>query len=155
MRQQIKAQHTSWSQGCSPTFVVNSLLLRSNSAPLRITLLPPRTSLTHLQYPLQDLMQHLCICNSWLSTVYRLLYPLCLFLFASIGPLFSVFPSLICPFFYFLSPLHSCHQQSSNLLLFTLQFCHNSLHQLFFLYLCSFNKWAELCKCCHYPCQVR
>jgi len=32
MWQQIETQRTSWGQGCSPTFVVNSLLLRSNSA---------------------------------------------------------------------------------------------------------------------------
>jgi len=33
MRQQIEAQHTSWGQGCSSTFVVNSLPLWSNPAP--------------------------------------------------------------------------------------------------------------------------
>ena len=46
MQQQIEAQHTSWGQGCSPTFVVDSLPLRSNSAPLQVTPLPLCTSLT-------------------------------------------------------------------------------------------------------------
>ena len=45
-RQQIEAQRTSWGQGCSPTFVVNSLPLRSNSAPLWVTPLPLHMSLT-------------------------------------------------------------------------------------------------------------
>ena len=46
VRQSIEAQRTSWGQGCSPTFVVNSLPLRSNSAPIRVTPLSLRTSLT-------------------------------------------------------------------------------------------------------------
>ena len=51
--------HTTVDQGTAhelrprlfPTFVVNFLPLRSNSAPFRVTLLPLRTSLTPLQLP--------------------------------------------------------------------------------------------------------
>ena len=50
MQQQIKAQHMSWGQGCSPTFIVNSLLLWSNSALLQITPLPLCTFLTYKIY---------------------------------------------------------------------------------------------------------
>ena len=45
-QQQIEAQRTSWGQGCSPTFVVNSLPLQSNSALFWVTPLPLRTFLT-------------------------------------------------------------------------------------------------------------
>jgi len=48
MWQQIKAQRTSWGQGCFSTFVVNFLLLWSNSAPLRVTLLLLHMSLTRI-----------------------------------------------------------------------------------------------------------
>ena len=40
MQQQIEVQCTSWGQGYSPTFVVNSLPLWGNSAPLQVTSLP-------------------------------------------------------------------------------------------------------------------
>ena len=37
MQQKIEAQHMSWGQGCSLTFIVNSLSLQSNSTPLQVT----------------------------------------------------------------------------------------------------------------------
>jgi len=78
----------SWGQGCSPTFVVNSLPLQSNSAPFWVTPLPLRMSLTAAS-------NH-CIATCYLSpnvTVAEMLASLCrpanAFAVITIVPLFT------------------------------------------------------------------